>query len=426
MPKQRREEPTVSPSKVLLCIDDNEEGLAIRKLFLEAYGYSVLTASSGKAGLDLLAAQPVDAIILDYRLPGMTGAEIAREARRIKPEVPILMLSGYPSVVPREVRDHADAFLVKGRPPSELLSEIERLVGARPRQGPTSEWTSRTMRAWETAVGQAEERIRRRRRRRQRRHEEELHQAEETLQATERLALAGRLSASIAHEISNPLESVSNLLYLLEKEATFTELGRHYLEVAHDELARVVGIARQTLDLHRETAEPVAIRVPELMQGLFELYDPRLKERNIQVTTRYAQDADVYGFPGELRQVFSNLLLNAVEAAGDHGRICFLVSNSRDWRRPGQHGVRVTVIDNGPGIAPRHRRHLFQPFFTTKGEKGTGLGLWLSSRIVQKHGGHIRLRTSTRPGRSGSAFQVFLPRRPKAADSDNGERMKAA
>lgn len=233
-------------------------------------------------------------------------------------------------------------------------------------------------------------------------------QAEELLQRSEKLATVGRLAASIAHEINNPLESITNLLYLLQHDSSISPPGQQYVRMAQDELARVSHITRQTLGFYRESATPQPVDVCELMRDIVRLYSRKIQNKQLIVREHYSLSRRIQLFPSEIRQVCSNLLLNAIEATPNAGTITVRVGGGRDWRR-GLKGIRITVADNGHGIRLEDKRHIFEPFFTTKGEKGTGLGLWVTSGIVQKHRGNIRVRSSTNDGSSGTAFSVFLP-----------------
>ncbi len=232
---------------------------------------------------------------------------------------------------------------------------------------------------------------------------------ENVLRLNEKLAATGRLAATIAHEINNPLESVTNLLFLLQYHQALDDTARQYVATASSELARVVHITRQTLGFYRDTSSPVAVKLSSLLQDVLDLYSRKAENRNILITRQFEFDAVVHGFPGELRQIFSNLVANALEAVGRDGGVRVHLYRSHAWRRGEPEGVRVVIADSGPGIPAEHRTKLFEPFFTTKSEKGTGLGLWVARGIVQKHGGAIMVRSSTRPGRSGTVFSVFLP-----------------
>lgn len=232
---------------------------------------------------------------------------------------------------------------------------------------------------------------------------------EDVLHATEKLATTGRLAAAIAHEINNPLEGVTNLLYLLENHPSLDAAARRYARMAQEEVGRVARIARQTLAFYREPTVPVEVDVVELLNGLLELYGLKLQNRRITLEKRLEGSAFITASPGEVRQVLSNLVGNALDAVPEGGEIKVHVYQSRDWRHPWQSGVRVSVADNGHGIRREHLGSIFDPLFTTKGEKGTGLGLWVSHGIVQKYGGNIHVHSSVRPGRSGTCFTVFFP-----------------
>jgi PAS domain S-box-containing protein len=237
----------------------------------------------------------------------------------------------------------------------------------------------------------------------------ERRRAEQTLRSSERLAQAGRLSATIAHEIRNPLDTVANLIYLLRHEQEASEASAQYLEMASDELTRIAQITGQLLTFHREARTPVDVDLADVLQSVLVLHAPQIRRGHIKVEQRLEARASVRGFPGELRQVFSNLVGNAIDAMPHGGKLILHIRESSHAADPACRGVRVTVLDTGAGISLGVRRNLFAPFYTTKGEKGTGLGLWVSRGIIEKHEGTIYLRSCTRPGKSGSAFSVFLP-----------------
>lgn len=233
--------------------------------------------------------------------------------------------------------------------------------------------------------------------------------SEQALRLTEKLAATGRLAASIAHEINNPMASVTNLLYLLQHTSSLDDSARQYVTLAQEELQRIAHITRQMLGFYREADAPVAVKITDVLENVLSLYARKIRNQSIQVRKRFTFDGTVKAFPGEMRQVFSNLVVNALEVTPNGGMLSLHVHRARDWQRGGREGVRVTVCDSGSGILPEHRRTIFEPFFTTKGERGTGLGLWVSNGIVRKHGGYIRVRSSVREGHSGTCFAVFLP-----------------
>ena len=234
-------------------------------------------------------------------------------------------------------------------------------------------------------------------------------QTEQTLRASDRLGQAGRLAATIAHEIRNPLDTVSNLLFLLRQESYANPDTKHYLELATDELARITQITGQLLTFHREAQSPVAVDLIKVIESVLTLYAPQISMQGISVSKRYETNQSVRGYPGELRQVFANLVANAVHSMPNGGRLLLHVFESSLRYDPERKGVRVTVLDNGSGIPPGVRKNLFAPFYTTKGESGTGLGLWVTRGIIEKHEGTIHFISTVRRGRSGTAFNVFLP-----------------
>jgi PAS domain S-box-containing protein len=232
---------------------------------------------------------------------------------------------------------------------------------------------------------------------------------EAALHKTEKLAAVGRLASSISHEINNPLESVVNLLYLIEHPDVSTADMKTYASLAQSELARVSHIVTNTLKFHRQTVEAAECRMSEIMDSVVSLFQGRLTTRHIVVTRKYSPDDMVTCFAGDIRQVFANLIANSLDAMPDSGQLHLRVHPSCDWRT-GRKGLRVLVADNGSGMSAATLRTLFEPFVTTKPTTGTGLGLWVSEEIVRNHQGTIRPRSSQRPGRTGTAFSVFFPR----------------
>ncbi|MGC1295034.1 MAG: ATP-binding protein [Alloacidobacterium sp.] len=238
---------------------------------------------------------------------------------------------------------------------------------------------------------------------------------EAALIATEKLAVAGRLAASIAHEIHNPLDSVANLHYLLARENDLDK-RTEYLEMAQQELKRTMQISRTLLNLYREPIAPVDVDLKELLEGVLLLLQRRLDNQGIRVRQDFGGSFVVEVFPAELRQVFANVIANAVDAAGPEGRILIRMRGlpAEEFRGA---GVVIQILDSGPGITDQASQKLFQPFFTTKGEQGTGLGLWVSSGIVQKHGGTIRIENSNDAELAGASVRVYLPARTLATAS---------
>lgn len=230
---------------------------------------------------------------------------------------------------------------------------------------------------------------------------------EAALLQNEKLAAVGRLASSIAHEINNPLESVTNLIYLA-RTAPELATAREFLDLAERELSRASAITNQTLRFHKQSTKPQQVTAKELFDSATTLYHGKLTNARIQLETDFRATHGVLCFEGEIRQVLANLIANAVDAMpGDGtGR---LQLRSHDTESHGHAGLLLTVADNGGGIPESARARLFEPFFTTKGVNGNGLGLWISHEIVTRHGGSIRLHTSQLPARHGTVFTIFLP-----------------
>jgi len=239
----------------------------------------------------------------------------------------------------------------------------------------------------------------------------EQRKSQEAIFANEKLALAGRLAASIAHEIHNPLDSVANLLYLLARDPSPQEAS-NYLELARQELSRVTQISRTMLSLYREPRAPVPIDLKDALESSLLLLDRKIKDLGVTVTTDL-QPAKGEGFPAELRQVFANLIGNAAEATGADGNLVITLRALAPGELPSwpAGGSIVQISDDGPGIPMDVRARMFTPFFTTKAEQGTGLGLWISNGLIEKHSGRMEFTSDTSPANHGTTFTVLLPSR---------------
>ncbi len=236
--------------------------------------------------------------------------------------------------------------------------------------------------------------------------------SEEALRKTEKLAATGRLAASIAHEINNPLEAITNLLYLVSNHAGLEEPALGWVRMAEHEVKRVAEITQQTLRFYRQSTQAARTKLSELVGSVLSLHQVRLQHRSIGVEKQYDPEMDLHCFAGEIRQVFANLIGNAIDSMPEGGRLLVRARRTMDRRNPGQMGVRFTVADTGCGIAPEARKHIFEAFFTTKEVTGTGLGLWVSSEIIAKHDGWIRVRSRQRQTNgeaAGTVFALFLP-----------------
>lgn len=228
--------------------------------------------------------------------------------------------------------------------------------------------------------------------------------AEEALMRAEKLASAGRLAATLAHEINNPLEAAINSLYLASRDASLRDPTRSFVATAEQELKRAAQIARRTLGFHREPNYRTSVTMAEIVHELAALYEPRLSTKGIRFQVRVADPKlAVLANAGELRQLLSNLLVNSIDAVAESGTVYMRVDGTHVSGPP---GVRVTIADTGSGIAPENLKRIFEPFFTTKKDTGTGLGLWIAEQIVRKQGGAIRVRS--RVGR-GTVFRILLP-----------------
>ena len=231
--------------------------------------------------------------------------------------------------------------------------------------------------------------------------------AELALMQSEKLAVVGRLASSIAHEINNPLESVTNLLYLAETSATLGE-ARQYIQTAEIELRRASAITTQTLRFHKQSSKPLEISPIDLVNSVVSVYQGRIANTGIQIVRRFKPTRRVRCFDGEIRQVLSNIISNALDAMPNGGTLCLCSRDAINWKT-GEPGIAVTIADTGHGMSDATRQKLFNPFFTTKGIIGTGLGLWVSKEIVDRHRGAIHVRSSQSPAHRGTAFTLFLP-----------------
>jgi two-component system, NtrC family, sensor kinase len=248
--------------------------------------------------------------------------------------------------------------------------------------------------------------------------------AEEALLASERLAATGRMAHTIAHEINNPLEAITNLVYLLQGSLDRPEVANQYLESTVSELARVSRISKQILSFNRESSSPVEILLSDIIEDVLALNNRAVVDKELRIERDLNSTPLIRGFPAQLRQVFSNIIRNAIEASSPGGRIRIKISRSRLGPRLENPAVRVTVADQGVGIRPEDRKRIFDAFFTTKDLKGSGVGLWLSSSIVHEHGGHLRVRSSTQPSCSGTCMSVVLPR-GSVAEGENLENLRS-
>ena len=242
------------------------------------------------------------------------------------------------------------------------------------------------------------------------------HSSEVALRKTEKLAAVGRLAASIAHEINNPLEAVTNLLYLIRLQDSLTSDTKQYVELAQHELARVSEITQQTLRFYRQSTLPITANITELLDSVLALHQGRVNTLQVEVERQYPAEVELFCFAGELRQLFANLIGNALDAmTPGPGKLVLRLRRSRSWINPEVEGLRFSVMDTGCGITDEVRERIFEPFFTTKEATGTGLGLWVSAEVIHKHHGTVRVRSRVadqqngNASQSGSLFMIFFP-----------------
>ena len=232
---------------------------------------------------------------------------------------------------------------------------------------------------------------------------------EAALRSSEKAAAMGRLAGTIAHEINNPIEAVKNAFYLLKGHDSLNEEARELARMAEEELGRISHITKQTLSFYRESQRPTEVSLSQVLDDVLGIHSRKLQMSSIRLNKDFTGAGMIIGFPGEMRQVFLNLIGNAIEAMPEGGILSLRLYPSVDFRNGFRPGIRVSVFDTGSGINPSNKKKIFEPFFSTKDVKGTGLGLWVTHGIVQKHEGLIRFRSSASPDGGLTCFSVFIP-----------------
>lgn len=231
-------------------------------------------------------------------------------------------------------------------------------------------------------------------------------QMERSLIQSEKLASAGRMAATIAHEVNNPLEAVMNLIFLARESCAEGSEADGYLRTAEKEIERISHIAQQTLGFYRDNGTPTEVSLDDLLKNVLAVYQSKLNFRNITVFCQFEGHRLLKASRGELLQVFSNIIANSIDAMQPGGLLHIQTKEMTDM---GAAGIQVLIRDKGSGIEPEHLAKIFEPFFTTKEGHGTGIGLWVAKQLVEKHGGRIRITSSTEAGNSGTEVLIFLP-----------------
>ena len=495
----------------ILYVDDTEEQRYVMRRILEGAGFRVHEAGTGREGLDKLHSN-ILAVVLDVKLPDMSGYEVCRiiKANPATASIPVLQISASfadPVLRAAGLSGGADAYVAQPVHPAELLALVNALIRSRDSEktlrfqaevsrqlamsldyhetmaaiervfvprfadrcyalmiadthtqtqayatpdtpekftGPAADVakTGLTQRLEDCALVVPLELGRKRLgalvfaldgvERKYRTNNlalaedladraalalqnAKLYTAQQSAQValieSEKLASAGRLSAAIAHEINNPLESITNLLYLIDTSEETPPTIKGYVQEALSELSRLTHIARQSLGFYRELTGPAKFDLNESLENTLEIYMKRFDGKHIEVERRYhAEPLELIAVKGEIRQVISNLLVNAYDALGDGGVLTLATRAEKDC-------VVFTVSDNGTGIKPEVLTRIFEPFFTTKDGTGTGLGLWVSETIVHKHAGTIEVTSTTEGDARGTVFEVTLPLVPKPVDA---------
>jgi PAS domain S-box-containing protein len=254
----------------------------------------------------------------------------------------------------------------------------------------------------------------------------EFKRVETQLHGMEKMAAAGQLAASLAHEINNPLSAVINVLYLLGCRADLDPMSTNWILIANNEIARVARIVRQSLSYYRVGRVAREVDLAALVEESLQVFSGKFQRTGIATSKKIAPGTSIIGFADEIRQVVDNLLINSVEATPPGGRLTLCLRQTCSWKNRSEMGARLTIADNGCGISKANLSRVFEPFFTTKAEKGTGLGLWVVKGIVEKHGGRIKVRSIDVAARSGTVISIFWPSAAKAHSPSSRARSEHA
>lgn len=326
-----------------------------------------------------ILSRDYDVILADYSLPDYDGLAALQAAQEITPATPFIFVSG-------TMGEHvAVDCLRRGASDYVFKTQLEKLAPSVLRAAREKHNFNRRIHS-----------------------EQELQRISEAMRQNQKMVSIGRLAATIAHETNNPLESVINLLFLLRDEVA-SEDGKRYIAAAERELARVIEITHQTLHFYRESKHPVDVNVAALVEEVLALYRRKMRMKGVELVKEVVACPPLHALPGEIRQVISNVIVNAIDATPRGGKIRVCLKPSRRWSSDRQPGIRLLVGDNGCGISQASLRRIGEAFFTTKGQEGTGLGMWVTRGIVHKYNGRMQLASSTREDRHGTVISLFIP-----------------
>lgn len=381
----------------LLLLEDNPQDA---ELTLTALGESPMTleveqVSNAQAFQHALRSRDYDVILADYSLPNFDGLAALKFTLETTPATPFIFVSGTMG------EDIAIDALRRGASDYVFKNCLDKLVPSVLRAVREKDNFNRRIHS-----------------------EQEVQRISEAMRQNQKMVSIGRMAATIAHETNNPLESVVNLLFLLRDEVK-TDDGKRYVAAAERELSRVIEITRQTLHFYREASKPFEVPVAPLVEEVLSLYRRKLRTKDITLVKEVAPCRTLMALPGELRQVISNVIVNSIDATAEGGKIRVCLKESRSWNGERHPGMRLLVGDNGCGISQQSLRRIGDAFFTTKGQEGTGLGMWVTRGIVRKYGGRMHLRSSTDEDRHGTVISIFIPYLPPAATKQNGEPQTA-
>jgi signal transduction histidine kinase len=363
----------------ILLAEDNAD---MRDYIVRIMGpeYEIETVADGRQALASLATSLPDLILTDVMMPSVDGFDLLRSVRSdARTEtLPIILFSARAGEEARVegIERGADDYLVKPFSSRELKARVRTQLQLQNLRREVSK-------------------------------NEEFARTADALRQSERLAVVGRLASSIAHEINNPLEAITNLLYLAESILGDSEAGE-YVRQAQSELGRVANITTQALRFPRQSVKPVKTSVTEVLESVLSLFQGRRDQENITVVRQFQSEQPIIALAGDLRQVFANIFGNALDASSSGDTITLRVRATLD-DLTGERGVRVVIADRGAGMSEATRLRVFEPFFTTKELTGTGLGLWISSEILQAHKAKVRIRSSRNSERHGTVFRMFFP-----------------